>query len=358
MDNQKVSVIVPVRNTEKLICACLQSLIDQEHKPDEIIVVDNISTDATESRVKEFIARSNFPAIVLVAENNPGAGPARNHGVALSRNDIIAFIDADCEAAPDWLKQITELFEREPTLDMVVGHGIALQTDTILARLTYMLRKKVQFMSSCHRAFTDKLMFRSQCPIFAAMNLAVRKNVYVELSGFDETFARAAGEDTDFALRAISIGKRIEYYPQVQVYHNERNNLLAVFKQVYSYEVNDAKNFKRYFSGVWAIVIPPKLLRLKFGFGSVLIERSIWLGIWLLSIFVIISQGHWLIILPLYFLGCHVALMFYLHNLKKRTGLGKGFWELVPMAFYYQIKQLGGISGRLVGSVKYRVFYL
>jgi glycosyltransferase involved in cell wall biosynthesis len=99
----KVSVVVLAHNEEKYIEKCLQSLIDQEEKPDEIIVVDNNSRDKTVEICKKFPVR-------IVREKTPGIIAARNKGFNSALYDVIARCDADSIAPPDWIKRIKENF--------------------------------------------------------------------------------------------------------------------------------------------------------------------------------------------------------------------------------------------------------
>lgn len=87
-----VSVVIPLFNREYSIEACLRSVIDQSHKPAEIIVVDDCSND---NSVKTVLELGN-PLIKLIQlQSNSGAQVARNEGVKNSRSEWIAFLDSD-----------------------------------------------------------------------------------------------------------------------------------------------------------------------------------------------------------------------------------------------------------------------
>ncbi|HEV2339832.1 MAG TPA: glycosyltransferase [Patescibacteria group bacterium] len=100
----KISVVIPAFNEEKYLAACLQSLKEQTEKPDEIIVVDNNSTDNTAGIARSFGAR-------VVNEKIQGMIPARNLGFDEARYDIIARTDADTYLPKNWLKQIKNAFQ-------------------------------------------------------------------------------------------------------------------------------------------------------------------------------------------------------------------------------------------------------
>ncbi len=88
----KVSVIIPTYNSSKYINECIESALNQTIKPLEIIVVDDGSTDDTESILKEYIGQNK---ITYIKKENGGPASARNKGVSLANGDYIAFLDAD-----------------------------------------------------------------------------------------------------------------------------------------------------------------------------------------------------------------------------------------------------------------------
>lgn len=102
----KISVIIPVYNEEKYIVPCLKSLLKQEEKPDEIIVVDNNCTDKTIPLVRKY-------PVKIVKEKKQGIVFARNHGFNIATGDIIARIDADSTAPKNWVQTIKKNFSKE-----------------------------------------------------------------------------------------------------------------------------------------------------------------------------------------------------------------------------------------------------
>ena len=94
-----ISVIIPVYNSSGYIARTIESVLAQTHKPDEIIVVDNNSTDGTIEIVKQ------YPVTLLQENEVQSSYAARNKGINHARSEIIAFIDADCIAADNWIKE-------------------------------------------------------------------------------------------------------------------------------------------------------------------------------------------------------------------------------------------------------------
>src|SRR5262249_3385794 len=102
----EISVIVPFYNAERYIQDCIRGLLAQNFPENayEIIMVDNNSTDASTSIVKQ------QPHITLLTEQKQGAYAARNRGLTAARGSVIAFTDPDCVPDPHWLQQIAMTF--------------------------------------------------------------------------------------------------------------------------------------------------------------------------------------------------------------------------------------------------------
>src|SRR3989344_2328525 len=106
----KVSVVIPVYNEEKYIKNCLDSLMKQEEKPDEIIVVDNNCTDNTINIVQK------YKNIKIIRERKQGIIAARNTSFDHAQGDIIARCDADTILPVKWIKNIKQHFLEDESI--------------------------------------------------------------------------------------------------------------------------------------------------------------------------------------------------------------------------------------------------
>ena len=93
-ENFKVSIIVPVYNSEKYLSDCLTSLISQTLKEIEIIVIDDASTDNSKKIIESF-AKKHKQITAYFNQQNKGVGATRNRGIKLSRGEYIGFVDSD-----------------------------------------------------------------------------------------------------------------------------------------------------------------------------------------------------------------------------------------------------------------------
>jgi glycosyltransferase involved in cell wall biosynthesis len=112
-----ISVIVPAYNAERTLAETLASVLGQTLPPDEIIVVDDGSTDCTAE-----IAAAQSDLVRVVRQPNRGAAAALNLGIAHAGGDLLAFIDADDLWEQDKLGKQAEFLREEPELDGVGGH--------------------------------------------------------------------------------------------------------------------------------------------------------------------------------------------------------------------------------------------
>lgn len=118
-----ISVVVVTRNRADRLERCLASLARQTRRPDQLVVVDNGSTDGTPGVVH----RLQFPCPVrLVVEPRPGVGLARVAGCSASTGDILAFLDDDAVADEGWLTALEQAFALDPHVGVAGGRIVAL----------------------------------------------------------------------------------------------------------------------------------------------------------------------------------------------------------------------------------------
>jgi len=112
-----VTAAIPVRNGEPHLAEAIESALAQSRPCDQIVVVDNGSTDRSAE-----IAAGYGPPVEVVAEPRPGIGPARNAAVVAAAGDFIAFLDADDLWEPDKNELQLAAFTARPELQLVFGH--------------------------------------------------------------------------------------------------------------------------------------------------------------------------------------------------------------------------------------------
>ncbi|MDR3569972.1 MAG: mycofactocin biosynthesis glycosyltransferase MftF [Syntrophobacteraceae bacterium] len=230
-----VTIIVPVFNRAGEVGECLKSLLRLNYPPDrrEIVVVDDGSTDNTAE-----VARSCGDEIkVLVQKKNLGQSAARNVGIAAAAGEIVAFIDSDCIADPNWLNDLTPWFE-DPRIALVGGFVDSYFRESRLdryeeARSPLNMGKHV-FL--CHS--TDSDFYVPTC------NMLVRKSACLMAGGLDESLR--VGEDVDLCWKLKNLGHRLVYVPQGSVRHKHRNRFWPAFKRRFDYGTSEPILYDRH----------------------------------------------------------------------------------------------------------------
>lgn len=116
-----MSIVVPAYNEERRIRACVVAAIEQTEPADEIIVVDNRSTDRTIEIIESLrVEYPDAPLRVFRQEAEQGLVPTRNFGLDRALGEVIGRIDADSVIEPDWVADVRRVF-RDPAVDAATG---------------------------------------------------------------------------------------------------------------------------------------------------------------------------------------------------------------------------------------------
>jgi glycosyltransferase involved in cell wall biosynthesis len=202
-----VSVIIPVFNGAAHIQKCLDSLLIQETEPLEIIVVDNGSTDETLS------IASRYGKVRLIEEETPGASKARNKGAKEAKGSILAFIDADCQAEPDWIKEAWHIMQKEKTVDGLVGFSKGINKNLWAF---FFQRRYDDFINEIQDGDGRLLKIDTK-------NCFLKRDVFQEIGGFDPSIGNS--EDVDLGIRLHLGGYRIQYAASVGILHMNPTSL-------------------------------------------------------------------------------------------------------------------------------------
>lgn len=190
----RLSVIVCAHNEARHLAGCLHSLLCQTRLPDEVIVVDNASTDGTGD-----VAR-RLPGIDVVCEPRKGLVVARERGRVQASGDVLLYLDADCRAPIEWVARVERRFLRRPALVAlcgpyryydwdVLGRALVRLYDVSLAPLTQIVVKWILRRGA----------------VFYGGNFAVRRDALAAIGGFD-TRIEFHGEDTNLGRRLLPLG--------------------------------------------------------------------------------------------------------------------------------------------------------
>lgn len=197
----KVSVIMPTYMTAHLIARALDSVLGQTFRDFEVVVVNDGSPDTPEL---EKVLAPYQDRIVYMKQQNKRAAGARNTAIHRARGEYLAFLDSDDAWLPEHLGAQMQLFEQDPTLDLVYCNGMV---DTP--------ESSREFMDSCptQGEATFEALVTERCHI-AVSTVVVRKKALEKAGLFDESLPRC--DDYDMWLRAAFWGAKMGYSRRVQ----------------------------------------------------------------------------------------------------------------------------------------------
>lgn len=221
----RVSVIVPVRDEENSIRELLDSLLAQTRPPDEIVITDGGSTDATPQIIEEYIRKGAPVRLIRAGAALPGRG--RNLGAAQASFEWLGFTDAGIRLDNDWLEKLIARAEEDSRVDVVYGSWQPV-TDTFFkqcAAIAYVPPPSLR----------DGVMIR---PRFIASTL-LRREAWRAVNGFPEDLRSA--EDLIFMDRVENAGYRFVHEPHAQVHWDLRPTLGATFKRFLVYSRNNIR---------------------------------------------------------------------------------------------------------------------
>lgn len=216
MPKHLASIIIVNWNGKRFLRDCLRSLYSQSVTDFEIILVDNGSTDDSQSFV-----RNKFPAVNLIPlSKNIGFSPANNIGISHSKAKYIITLNNDTTAAMDWLENLLVVAERE-TVAMVASKMIYDVGDRTLIDSVGLRVCKNGLGINVGNGETDRGQYDNLTEVFAPCAGAAlyRRKMLEEIGMFDTDYF-AYYEDLDLGWRARLAGKRCKPAPDAVVYHH------------------------------------------------------------------------------------------------------------------------------------------
>ena len=208
-----ISVIIPAYNSEKTISRCISSLVNQTIKPDEIIIVDDGSTDKTCDAVR------SYKNVRLLEQKHKGPAAARNLGAKKAKGDILLFTDADCVPTGTWVAEMSKPFD-DKEISGVQGRYKTEQTRLVARFVQLEIDDRY-----------DRMRKREHIDFIGSYSAGYRKDVFLMHGAFDESFSMASGEDPDISFKISKAGHKMVFNENAVVYHNHVDSLGAYLKQ-------------------------------------------------------------------------------------------------------------------------------
>jgi glycosyltransferase involved in cell wall biosynthesis len=211
MTTPKLTLVVPVYNVAPYLPACLDSLAALDPQPDEIIVVDDGSTDACPSILAEYAVR--LPRMRVIRQENGGLSAARNTGLDAARGKYLAFVDSDDRVAPDAYAEALRAAERDD-LDMVLFNGEYHFEGRQPDRPIYADAPATDVIPGA-----EWLRLRLRAGRFLHMVwLHLYRRDFIERHGF-RFIPRLIHEDVIWTTQALLAAQRLRYLPRISVHY-------------------------------------------------------------------------------------------------------------------------------------------
>ena len=279
----KYSIIVPVFNRPDEVDELLESLLSQEEKDFEVIIVEDGSKVPCKKVCDKYANRLDLH---YYYKDNSGPGQSRNYGAERAKGDYLLILDSDVVLPKGYIRAVSEELNREPA-DAFGGPDCAHEsfTDTQKA-ISYSM---TSFFTTGGirggKKKLDKFYPRS-------FNMGIRRDVYQELGGFSKM---RFGEDIDFSIRIFKAGKRCRLFPKAWVWHKRRTDFRKFWKQVYNSGIARINLYKKYPDSLKLV----HLLPMVFTVGTTCLLLLILSGLFLLCIPILNIIGSLLIMIGL-----------------------------------------------------------
>lgn len=255
MNNELISVIVPVFNTERYLAACLDSILAQSYQNLEIIVVNDGSTDLSLNVAESYAEKDD--RIRLYNHDNEGLSEARNRGLNVSTGERVTFVDSDDILLPGALKKMMKAMD-ETGADIVEGMSVKTHASFKLENLDDPVIIEYEASAAIEDVLYQKRLLPSACgKLFKKSlfeNINFRKNIYYE--------------DLDVFYKLFEKAHKIVYlkYP-VYFYRETEGSITNTWNPKRLDVLNVTENIENYFIGNDNLLKPARDRRLSANFN-------------------------------------------------------------------------------------------
>lgn len=345
----KIAVIVPAYNARCSIEECLLSLVSQDRLADEIIIVDNNSTDDTYEFVESLIREKRW-SIRLLKEYKKGASAARNKGLASLDNsiDIVAFTDSDCVVRNDWLKAIEAFFTKHNEAAGLGGVALGYKPQSVIQK----------FMAVQHNYLESKalsgMVNRKEGILFGTLidsrNAAFKKSALTKIGGFDEKVHVA--EDADISIRLIEKGHPIwTAQDDIVIFHRDIYYFTEYIRRYFKYRTGEVGTIKRHFKNCIIIKVPfcaPRVFKGKPITALVDIKT-------LAALIMLIISLKFYLVLVAFFVVYLTVMTFKLARIMAKPEINISVKYSFVFSLLFAVTRMMGPVGRIRGAVKYGI---
>ncbi|MFH0991245.1 MAG: glycosyltransferase family 2 protein [bacterium] len=217
-----VSIILPTHNRLSLLRITVESILHQNDKHFELIIVNDGSTDGTGDYLDSL---QTDPQIRIIHQSNSGPALARNAGITAAKGDIIVFTDDDCTVPPDWTEKIISGM-KDGSINIIGGHvenGIEKNIYSSVSQET------INYFV-IENARSDR-----STSFLTSNNIAYRAALLRKWGGFEKSFKAPGGEERALNMKLIARGARSKFDESIVVRHFHAMTLRSFVRQHLNY---------------------------------------------------------------------------------------------------------------------------
>ena len=223
----KISILIPCHNEEKSIRECVQSCLNQTRRPDQILVVDDGSTDGSAAILSEFGTQIEILSIPVATGNK---SYAQERGLRMITGDVFIATDGDTILDPKLVASVEEKYAEQPDIVAVCGYVKSLRHNWLTAcrEIEYVIGQNL---------FKVAQSYLNAIFVIPGCSGAFRTSVFRDAIRFDHD---TLTEDLDFTYKFHELGMRIAYAKDAVAYTQDPATLSSYINQM-----------RRWYSGGW-----------------------------------------------------------------------------------------------------------
>ncbi len=218
----KVSAIICTHNRESYLGAAIDSLLNQDFDPDayEVIVVDNASTDGTKAVVDQ---RLPHPRLRYIYETTLGLSVARNTGANAAQGEILAYLDDDAEASPQWLSALCQVYEQNEKIAIAGGKVTLIWPPGVTP--PKWISPDLAGGLGAYDLGDELINIQNPGLTPRGLNYSLRRSFLNAIGGFDTSLGRVgknllSNEELHMTQLALEQGWQVVYVPTALAAHN------------------------------------------------------------------------------------------------------------------------------------------
>ena len=239
----ELSIIIINYNGSSYATRCIKSVLSSKAKSQEIILVDNNSTQSDVATLKKQFGKK---IIILALKKNYGPSRARNEGVKVSHGKYIAFLDNDTQVHPDWANHAIKEFKSNKNIGIIQCKLLLLKEPTKIDYVGEYIGQNGFLVQRAKGGEVDKGNFTKKVDLLAAKSagMFITKEAFISAGGFDNDYFIYV-EETDLGWRSWLKGYRTVFLPSSIVFHEFGTSTVILSKAQNSYNAkfHGSKNY-------------------------------------------------------------------------------------------------------------------